>query len=184
MAATLPIDSVWTHKTTRFFSSLPAWRCSRNLVSQSRSTPWLGESSLVAEALADARHCHKERLHDNQPEWMRGTRGAQQESEAPADGRRWHDERQCNNTARQETQEGCNERQRCNERQMRRQTGGGGVTRGNTTNGWGGREAIAPEKKRGTRRGRGATRSGQVEALLDGRQWCDEKLRWWRTEAT
>ncbi len=62
--------------------------------------PWLGESSSVAEALADARRHHEERLHDNQPEWMRGTRGvqpkgmAQQESEALADWRRWRDERQ------------------------------------------------------------------------------------------
>jgi hypothetical protein len=64
------------------------------------SSPLLGESSLVAEALADARCHHKERLHDNQPEWRRCTRGAQQEAtaqqelEAPADGRHWHDERQ------------------------------------------------------------------------------------------
>jgi hypothetical protein len=50
---------------------------------------------LVAEVLADTRRHHKERLHDNQPEWARGMRGLQQE--ALADGRRWHDKRQCNN---------------------------------------------------------------------------------------
>jgi hypothetical protein len=32
-----------------------------------------------------------------------------------------------------------------------------------------GQEASAPEKKRGTTRGGGATRGGQMEALLDGR---------------
>ncbi len=30
----------------------------------------------MAEALADARRHHKERLHDNQPEWERHERGA------------------------------------------------------------------------------------------------------------
>jgi hypothetical protein len=99
MAATLPINSIWSQTTTRFFSSLPA--CHHT----SRSTPQLGESSLVAEALADVRHCHEKRLHNNQPEWTRGMRGvqqkvmAQQESEALADGRCWRDERQRNNRA-------------------------------------------------------------------------------------
>ncbi len=58
---------------------------------------------MVAEALVDARRHHKERLHDNQPEWTRGMRGMQQEatarweSEALADGRRWRDERRRDN---------------------------------------------------------------------------------------
>ncbi len=57
----------------------------------------------MAEVLADARHHHEERLHNNQPQWTRCTRGAQQEamvrqeSEAPADGRHRRDERQRNN---------------------------------------------------------------------------------------
>ncbi len=41
------------------------------------SSPRLGQSSLVVEALADARHHHEERLHNNQLEWMRAMRGAQ-----------------------------------------------------------------------------------------------------------
>ncbi len=67
------------------------------------STPRLWESSLVAEALAGARCHHEERLHNNQPEWMRGMREVQPEatawwdSEAPADGRHRCDERQRNN---------------------------------------------------------------------------------------
>ncbi len=36
----------------------------------------------MAEALADARRRHEERVHDNQPEWTRGTRGAQEETTA------------------------------------------------------------------------------------------------------
>ncbi len=49
--------------------------------------------SVTSAVLADVRHCHEERLHDNQPEWTRGTRGAQQEAmvqqelEALTDGR-------------------------------------------------------------------------------------------------
>jgi hypothetical protein len=57
--------------------------------------------------------------------------------------------------------------------------GGGGVTRGDTTQG--GQEASAPEKKRGTMRGGGAMRSGQVKAPPKGRWWRDKKLRQWRT---
>ncbi len=57
----------------------------------------------MVEALADARRHHKERLHNNQPEWTRGSRGAQQEAmarlelEVPLDRRRQHDERQHDN---------------------------------------------------------------------------------------
>ncbi len=80
MAATLPI--VWTRKTTRLFSLLLAWCCICNLISQSRSMPRLGESSLVAEALADARNYHEERLHNNQPEWTRGIIGVQPDAMA------------------------------------------------------------------------------------------------------
>jgi hypothetical protein len=77
MAANLLVDSVWTRKTTRCFSSLLAWCCAHSLVSQSRSSPQLGEGSLVAEVLADARCCHEKRLHNNQPEWTkRHERGA------------------------------------------------------------------------------------------------------------
>jgi hypothetical protein len=58
---------------------------------------------LVAEALADARHHPKKRLHDNQLDWTRFTRGAQlevmvrREPQAPVDGRQRCDERQRNN---------------------------------------------------------------------------------------
>jgi hypothetical protein len=62
--------------------------------------------------------------------------------------------------------------------------GGGGVTRGDITNSWGGQEASASEKKRGMMRGGGAARSGQVEKLPDRRRWRDKKLRWGRTRAT
>ncbi len=55
------------------------------------------------------------------------------------------------------------------------------MTRGDTTTSRGRREATAPEKKRGETRGGGATRDGKVEALPDGRQWHDEKLRQWKT---
>ncbi len=98
MAATLPINHIFTGKTTGFFSLPQAWHCTNNMASQSRSSPWLGESSLVAEALAEVRGRHEERLHNNQPEWTAGTRGmqpeatARQESEAPADRRHRHDE--------------------------------------------------------------------------------------------
>jgi hypothetical protein len=57
----------------------------------------------LAEVLADVRHLNEERLHNNQPEWTRGTRGmqpeamAQRDLEAPAVGRHWRDERQGNN---------------------------------------------------------------------------------------
>jgi hypothetical protein len=99
----LRINSVWCQTTMRFFSLLPAYHCTHTLVSQSRSTPQLGGSSLVAEALADPRQCHEERLHDNQPEWTRCMRGeqrkamVQRESEALIDGRCRRDERQCDN---------------------------------------------------------------------------------------
>ncbi len=62
-----------------------------------KHTAW--REFLVAEALADARRHHKEMLHNNQPEWMRGMRGAQQEAtvqqelEALADRRHWCDKR-------------------------------------------------------------------------------------------
>jgi hypothetical protein len=78
--------------------------------------------------------------------------------------------------AGQETQEGHNERQK------RRWMGGGGMMRGDKTNSQGGREATAPEKKRGTTRCGGVTRGGQVEVLLDWRRWRDKKLRWQRTK--
>ncbi len=42
--------------------------------------------------------------------------------------------------------------------------------RGDTTNSQGGQEASTPEKKRGTTRGDGAMRGGEMEALLDGRR--------------
>jgi hypothetical protein len=45
-----------------------------------KPTTW--REFFVAEVLADARPHHKERLHDNQPEWTRCTRGAQQEGTA------------------------------------------------------------------------------------------------------
>jgi hypothetical protein len=59
--------------------------------------------------------------------------------------------------------------------------GGGGVSRDDTTNSWGGQEASASEKKRGMTRGGGTVRSGQVEAPPVGRLWHDMKLRRWRT---
>ncbi len=49
--------------------------------------------------------------------------------------------------------------------------------RGDTTTSGGRQEATAPEKKRGKTKGSGARRGGQVEALLDRRQWHDKKLR-------
>jgi hypothetical protein len=55
------------------------------------------------------------------------------------------------------------------------------MMRDDTTNSWGGQEVIAPEKMRGTMRGGGTMRSTQVEALPDGRQLHDKKLRQWRT---
>ncbi len=64
----------------RFYSLLPARRHTCDLASQSRLSPWLGESSLVEEALVDTRRHHEERLHNNRPERMRGTRGVQQEA--------------------------------------------------------------------------------------------------------
>ncbi len=42
--------------------------------------------------------------------------------------------------------------------------------RGDPTNSRGGQEASAPEKKKGTTRGRGVTRGGQMEAPLN-RMW-------------
>jgi hypothetical protein len=57
--------------------------------------------------------------------------------------------------------------------------GGSVITRGNMTNSCGGQEASTPETRRGTTRGGGTTRSGQVEAPPDGRQCRDKKLRWW-----
>jgi hypothetical protein len=99
---------------------------------KSRSTPLLGESSLVAEALADVRRHCEERLHNNQPEWTRGMRGVQleamlqRESEVPADGRHWRDERQRNNQPDKRHETGA----------MR----GGGVMRGG---GAGGQEVVA-----------------------------------------
>ncbi len=48
--------------------------------------------------------------------------------------------------------------------------GGGGVTRGDTTNSRGGQEASAPVKKKGTTRCGSVTRGGQMEAPLDGRR--------------
>jgi hypothetical protein len=84
--------------------------------------------------------------------------------------------------ARQEAQQGSNERWQCGERQRCRGAGGGGMTRGDMTNSCGGQEVSALEKKRGTTRGSGATRSEQVEALPDGRQWRDKKLRQQRTK--
>jgi hypothetical protein len=53
--------------------------------------------------------------------------------------------------------------------------------RDDRTNSRGGQEASAPEKKRSTTRGGGATRSGQVEVPPDGRQWHVKKLRQQRT---
>ncbi len=73
-------------------------------------------------------------------------------------------------TIQKEIRERCDERQRYDERQMHRQTGGSGIARGDTTNSWGGQEVSAPEKKRGTTRGGGATRGGQLEAPPDRRQ--------------
>jgi hypothetical protein len=55
------------------------------------------------------------------------------------------------------------------------------MTRGDMTNSRGRQEASAPEKKRGTARGGGATRSGQLESPPEGRRWHDKKLRWQRT---
>jgi hypothetical protein len=72
--------------------------------------------------------------------------------------------------AKQEIQEGCNERQRCDERVRHRQMGSGGVMRGDTANSQGGREASTTEKKRGTTRYRGTMRGGQMEATSDGRR--------------
>jgi hypothetical protein len=43
------------------------------------------------------------------------------------------------------------------------------MTRGDMTNGRGGQEASAPEKKRGTMRGGSAIKGGQMEAQPDGR---------------
>ncbi len=135
----------------------------------------------MAEALADARRHHEERLYNNQPEWTRGMRGmqpeaaAQQELEVPAHGRHQHDERQCSSQPDKRHERGT----------MRgsgaMRGGGGGVTRGDTKNSWAGQEVSAPGKKRGTRRDNGAIRSGQVEVPLDGRWWHDEKLRRRRT---
>ncbi len=84
----------------------------------------------MAEAPADARCHHKEMLHDNQPEWTRGMRGAQQEAttrqeSAQADGRHRRDDRN-----------------RDNQLDKRREGGamrGGGALRGG---GAGGREAA------------------------------------------
>jgi hypothetical protein len=88
------------------------------------SSPQLGENSSVAEELADMRRHHEERLHNNQPEWTRGTRGAQQEAlvqqelGALADRRRQCDERQHNNQLEK----------RCKRGTLR----GGGAMRGNS----------------------------------------------------
>jgi hypothetical protein len=51
------------------------------------------------------------------------------------------------------------------------------VTRGDRTNSQGRQEATTPEKKRGQMRVGSVKRGGQVEALPDGRQRHDEKLR-------
>jgi hypothetical protein len=48
--------------------------------------------------------------------------------------------------------------------------GGGGITRDDTTNSRGRREANAPEKKRGMTRGVGVMRGGQMEVPPDGRR--------------
>jgi hypothetical protein len=71
-----------------------------------------------------------------------------------------------------------------NERQRHRRMGGGGMTRGDTTNSHGGQDVSASEKNRGTTRGGGAMRSGKVEAPLDRRRWHDKKLRRQGQEAT
>ncbi len=76
------------------------------------------------------------------------------------------------------------ERRQCNERWRHRQTGGGGMTRGDTTNSQGRGEASAPEKKKGTTRGGSPTRSGQVEAPPDGRRWRKRKWGGGGEEAT
>ncbi len=137
---------------------------------------------MVSESLADTRHHHEERLHDNQPAWTRGTRGtqqeamAQQELEAPVDRRDQHDERQHNNQPDKRHKRGLM-RGGGAMRQRRRQMGDTGMMRGDTTNSRGGQEASAPEKKRSTKRGGGTMRGGQVEALLDGRWWHVNKLR-------
>ncbi len=47
--------------------------------------------------------------------------------------------------------------------------GGSGAAKGDMTNSRDRQEARAPEKKRGTTRGCGVTRSGQLEAPLDRR---------------
>lgn len=49
MAATLPVNSVWTRKFYWCLLSLPAWRRIHNLASQ--SSPRLGESFSVAIGL-------------------------------------------------------------------------------------------------------------------------------------
>ncbi len=83
---------------------------------------------MVAEALADTRRRHEERLHNNQPEWMRGTRRVQpeamvqQELEAPLDVRCWDDERQRDN--------------QLNKRHKKGAVRGGGAMRGGGTEGW------------------------------------------------
>ncbi len=179
MAATLPIDSIWIWKTMRFFSLLPAWQYTCNLASQPRSTPWLGESSLVAEALTDSRCRLEERLLRSHPEWTRGTaRGAQpeatawQKAEASADGRHWHEERQ---QAGQETREGRNERRRCNERQRHRRTEGSGVMRGDKTN--------SADKKQGHQRSRGAWQEAAAQQEVDSWRHRQTEGEWgWRLE--
>jgi hypothetical protein len=62
--------------------------------------------------------------------------------------------------------------------------GGSSMTRGDIINSWSRREVSTPEKKRGTTRGSGTKRSGQVEALPDRRRWYNKKLMRQRTEAT
>jgi hypothetical protein len=60
------------------------------------------------------------------------------------------------------------------------------MTRGDMTNSGDGQEASAPEKKRGTTRGGGAMRGGQLEVPFNGRQWRtrgNTATSWGRQEA-
>jgi hypothetical protein len=82
--------------------------------------------------------------------------------------------------ARQETQEGHDERRRCCEKQRCRNMGGGSMMRGDATKSLGGKEVRAPEKKRGMTGGGNTARGGQVETQPD-RWWHDKKLKYQRT---
>ncbi len=115
---------------------------------------------------------------------MRGAQSeamVQQELEALTDGRHWRDERQQDNQPDKRHERGPMRGSSALRVQRHRWTGGSGVTRGDTTHRQGGQEVSTPEKNRGTTRGGGMTRSGQVEAPPDEKWWRDKKLRRWRT---